>query len=86
MAQTGVGLTLAPHAPSGALKVTALDPEGPAARGGLIQAGDVLFDVRDPSRFALAVGPMLPALPERLLPDSRRQIAVPAGDPPHALY
>lgn len=55
MAQTGVGLTLAPHAPSGALRVTALDPEGPAARGGLIQAGDVLFDVRIPSRYTPVV-------------------------------
>jgi C-terminal processing protease CtpA/Prc len=54
--QTGVGLTLAPHPPSGALKVTHMDPDGPAARGGLIQIGDVLFDVDDTSVVGLHGG------------------------------
>ena len=42
---TGIGLTLSPHAASGALRVTAMDPEGPAAKGGLILIGDVLYEV-----------------------------------------
>jgi len=44
--QTGIGLTLSPNA-TGALRVTAMDPEGPAAKGGLIMPGDVLYEVDD---------------------------------------
>jgi hypothetical protein len=36
---------LTPHPPSGALMVTHLDPEGPAAKGGLIAPYDVLYEV-----------------------------------------
>ena len=46
-ARTGIGLTLAPHSASGALRVTALDADGPAAKGGLILIGDVLHEVDD---------------------------------------
>jgi len=42
---TGIGLTLQPAA--GALRVTAMDPEGPAAKGGLIIPGDLLYEVDD---------------------------------------
>jgi hypothetical protein len=44
---TGIGLTLSPNAASGALRVTAMDPEGPAAKGGLIIPGDMLYEVDD---------------------------------------
>jgi hypothetical protein len=46
-ARTGIGLTLAPHSASGALRVTSLDPTGPAGQGGLIQVSDVLHEVDD---------------------------------------
>jgi hypothetical protein len=36
---------LTPHPPSGALMVTHLDPDGPAAKGGLIAPYDVLYEV-----------------------------------------
>ncbi len=42
---TGIGCTLVPHPPSGALRVSALDPEGPAFKSGYIGIGDVLFEV-----------------------------------------
>ena len=42
---TGIGLTLSPA--GGALRVTAMDPEGPAAKGGLIMPGDMLYEVDD---------------------------------------
>ena len=45
--QTGIGMTLSPNAASGALRVTAMDPEGPAAKGGLIMIGDMLYEVDD---------------------------------------
>ncbi len=41
---TGIGCTLVPHPPSGALRVSSLDSEGPAAKGGYVGIGDVLFD------------------------------------------
>ena len=47
---TGIGLTLSP-ASGGALRVTAMDPEGPAAKGGLIMLGDMLYEVED-TRYA----------------------------------
>lgn len=40
-------MTLSPNAASGALRVTAMDPEGPAAKGGLIMIGDMLYEVDD---------------------------------------
>eukprot|EP00802_Teleaulax_amphioxeia_P010047 Tamp_10072.p1 GENE.Tamp_10072~~Tamp_10072.p1 ORF type:complete len:640 (-),score=80.56 Tamp_10072:4-1923(-) len=48
---TGIGLTLQPAA--GALRVTAMDPEGPAAKGGLIIPGDLLYEVDDTSIVGL---------------------------------
>jgi len=48
---TGIGLTLSP-ASGGALRVTAMDPEGPAQKGGLIMPGDMLYEVED-TRYAL---------------------------------
>ena len=42
---TGVGCTLVPHPPSGALRVSSMDIEGPAAKGGIVAVGDVLFEV-----------------------------------------
>ena len=45
--QTGIGLTLVANVASGALRVTAMDPEGPAAKGGLIMPGDMLYEVDD---------------------------------------
>jgi C-terminal processing protease CtpA/Prc len=45
--QTGIGLTLIAHATSGALRVAAMDPDGPAAKGGLIMPGDMLYEVDD---------------------------------------
>ena len=50
---TGIGCTLVPHPPSGALRVSSLDPEGPAARSGYIGIGDVLFEV-DENRYHIA--------------------------------
>lgn len=47
---TGIGLTLSP-ASGGALRVTAMDPEGPAQKGGLIMPGDMLYEVED-TRYA----------------------------------
>jgi hypothetical protein len=45
MFNSTVLLQLTPHPPSGALMVTHLDPEGPAAKGGLIAPYDVLYEV-----------------------------------------
>ena len=50
MALSGIGCTLVPHQASGALRVVSIDPTGPAALGGLIGVGDVLFEV-DEKRF-----------------------------------
>ncbi len=44
---TGIGCTLVPHPPSGAFRVSSLDPEGPAAKKGYVVIGDVLFEVDD---------------------------------------
>ena len=44
---TGIGCTLLPHAASGALRVHALAPDGPAFRSGMVAVGDVLYEVDD---------------------------------------
>ena len=44
---TGIGCTLVPHPPSGALRVSSIDPEGPVAKGDYVGIGDVLFEVDD---------------------------------------